>query len=257
MIQVSDSIAHIAIKQPSSVEVFDRAGIEYCCHGGQSLAEASSGVAASPEEISRALVSAGREAPDHGSDWTGKTCEFLILRVLRQQHADLRDGLRNLRILAADAAERNGSKHAELRVIRDLVEELSVELGTHMDAEESTVFPALLEVELAYLVESFASMPRRLLDAILKSMSVQHRVAGRTLGQLRRESNGFCPPARADGKYQEFFGRLRELYIEVRHDLHVENNVLFPRVMQMEAELTSVSYPPSTDPDPKKHVSAA
>jgi len=51
MNQAAEKIGHIAMKQPLSVEIFDRDNIEYCCHGEQTLEEACSRLDVSPGEI--------------------------------------------------------------------------------------------------------------------------------------------------------------------------------------------------------------
>jgi regulator of cell morphogenesis and NO signaling len=237
MTRNADRIAQIAIRQPATVEIFDRAGIDYCCDGSQRLDDECSRLDMPPEEMARTIAEAELESGKHQADWNSSTCEFLILRLLRKEHADIQAQIRDLPTLAAATAERDESRHPELKTIRELVEELTGELTVHMDDEERNVFPILLDVELAYLGELTASSAPREIGSILKKMSEEHRIAGRTLGRLRHESNGFHPPVEADGEYKEFYGRLGSLYSAIRQDLHVENNILFSRVAQMEAAL--------------------
>ena len=237
MTQNADRTAQIAIRQPASGEVFDRAGIDYCCPGTQTLDDVCSILDARPEQMARTIAEAELGSGKHQADWNSNTCEFLILRLLRKEHADLRTEMRVLPVLAATTAERDESHHPELKTIRELVEELAGELTVHMDEEERNVFPVLLDVELAYLGELTPSSTPREIGSILKKMSEEHRVAGRTLGRLRAESHGFHPPVEADGQCKQFYSRLGSLYSAIRHDLHVENSILFSRVAQMEAAL--------------------
>lgn len=235
MTQNADTIPQIAIRQPATVEIFDRTGTAYCRH--RELDDACSTLDLPPQEMARKLAEAELESGKHQADWNNSTCEFLILRVLRKEHAGIQAEIRDLPTLAAVTAEHNESHHPELQTIRELVEELAVELSVHIDAEERNVFPILLDVELAYLGELTASSSSGEIGSILKKMTEEHRVAGRTLGRLRHESNRFHPPVDADGEYKEFYRRLGSLYSAVCQDFHVENDVLFSRVAQMEAAL--------------------
>ena len=169
--------------------------------------------------------------------WRGSTCEFLILRVLRKEHADLRVELHHLRTLAAASAERHHGNRPDIPIIGELVEQLAAELVAHMDTEETTVFPALLEVELAYVGETSASTAPRGVGQLLKSMSEQHQRTRGTLAQLRRESNGFSSPATDALLDREFYAQMASLYCGLRNDFRLENTALFPRVAQMESEL--------------------
>jgi iron-sulfur cluster repair protein YtfE (RIC family) len=106
-----------------------------------------------------------------------------------------------------------------------------------MDTEETTVFPILLEVELAYVGEISASTVPRGVGQLLKSMSEQHQRTRRTLARLRRESNGFSSPSTDGLLDREFYTQMARLYSGLRSDFRLENAVLFPRVAQMESEL--------------------
>ena len=84
MTQNADRTAQIAIKQPASAEVFDCAGIDYCCPGTQTLDDACSILDARPEEMARTIAEAELGSGKHQADWNSSTCEFLILRLLRK-----------------------------------------------------------------------------------------------------------------------------------------------------------------------------
>ena len=237
MNQAAEKIGHIAMKQPLSVEYSTEMASNTVLMGSRHSKEACSRLDVSPGEMTRALADPGGQFAPHQVDWNGSTCEFLILRILRKEHADLKEEIRNLRVLATATSKLHGSAHPELKITRQLFEELAEELTVHLEAEEKTVFPALLEVELAYLGEGTQSLTPGWIPATLKRMSEEHRVAGRTLSLLRQETHAFRVPKGADPAYQEFYDGLRKLYGGIRHDLHVENNILFPRIAQMEMAL--------------------
>ena len=139
--------------------------------------------------------------------------------------------------MAATVADRYRARHPELTVIDELLQKLSFELTTHLAEEEGTLFPALLELELAYLGESpILGYPKRVRN-ILKSMSQQHDTSSVTLRQIRAASHSFCPPSRAAAPYREFYDRLQKFFKELHRDFHMENNILFPQAAQMEAEI--------------------
>lgn len=102
---------------------------------------------------SLAVASASPEFAMNPEQWEGSTCEFLILRVLRKEHADLRAAIRRVRTLAKLVAERQEPKHAEVTIVRELISDLAAEVAAHMLSEEHAVFPVLLDLELAYVGE--------------------------------------------------------------------------------------------------------
>lgn len=186
---------------------------------------------------SLAAVSATPGLGPNPEEYEASTCEFLILRVLRKEHADLRTDIRRVRALAKLAAERQEAGHAEVTIVGELIEDLAAELAAHMLAEEHAVFPALLELELAYVGEGPVSMPARRIEPLLRSMSQQHSATGRTLTRIHHESNGYRPPAGRDREYQQLYEELAKLDSELRRDLRMEDNILFRRATQLEREL--------------------
>jgi regulator of cell morphogenesis and NO signaling len=237
MAAATQTIRQIAIDQPSAIDVFDRMGIEYCCKGWKTLQDACSEIAIPVKDVVRALDQAAAGDRVGNLRFENKTFEFLILRVLRNQHGRVKEELPVLQGIAATVADRYRARHPELAVIDDLLQKLSLELTTHLVEEEGTLFPALLELELAYLGESpILGYPKRVRN-ILKSMSQQHDTSSVTLRQIRAASQSFCPPSRAAAPYREFYDRLQKFFRELHRDFHMENNILFPQAAQMEAEI--------------------
>lgn len=237
MTVASQTVRQIAIEQPSAIEVFDRVGIEYCCKGWKTLEDACSEIAIGVEDMVGALDQAAAGERVSKSRFENRTFEFQILRVLRTQHERVKEMLPLLQGIAATMADRYRTRHPELIAIDELMQALSLELTTHLAEEEGTLFPALLELELAYLGESpICGYPKRV-RTILKSMSQQHDTSSVTLRQMRAASHSFCPPSRAAAPYREFYDRLQKFFRELHRDFHMENNILFPQAAQMEAEI--------------------
>ena len=237
MAAASQTLRQIAIDQPSAIDVFDRMGVEYCCKGWKTLQDACSEIAISVKDVVRALDQAASGDRVSNSRFKNKTLEFLILRELGNQHARVKEEIPVLQAIAATVADRYRSRHPELAVIEELLQKLSLELTTHLAEEEVTLFPALLELELAYMGESpILGYPKRVRN-ILKSMSQQHDSSSATLRQIRVASNSFCPPSRAVASHREFYDRLQKFFRALHRDFHIENNILFPQAAQMEAEI--------------------
>jgi regulator of cell morphogenesis and NO signaling len=188
MAAASQTVRQIAIDQPSAIEVFDRMGIEYCCRGWKTLKDACSEIATSMEDVMRALDQAAAGDKARGPRFENKTFEFLILRALRNQHERVKEELPLLQGTAATVADRYRTRYPELPAIDELIQALSLKLTAHLAEEEDTLFPALLQLELAYLGESpIAGYPKRV-RKILTSMSLQHDTSGLMLHQIWAES---------------------------------------------------------------------
>lgn len=237
MIRANLTVSRIAMEQPSAAKVFDRVGIAYCCDGWKTLNDACSELAISADDLIRALDQAAAEEGRSESHPSNKTVEFLILRVLRAQHEKVKQALPPLEQLATTAAEHNRGKYPEVVVIGELLKSLSSDLTAHLAEEERNLFPALLQLELAYLGENPVSGYPKKVHEIVRSMSEQHGTVGNTLRRMSVESSGFHLPAHADVSCREFYDALRKFYSDLQQDFHVENNILFPQASQLEAAI--------------------
>ena len=73
----------------------------------------------------------------------------------------------------------------------------------------------------------------------IRMMEREHQVAGNDMQLIRELTNSYTPPADACATYRICFAELAMF----EHDLHrhvgLENNVLFPRAIELEWELVS------------------
>jgi regulator of cell morphogenesis and NO signaling len=120
--------------------------------------------------------------------------------------------------MSARAADRHGEAHPELLEVRDLVARLAIEMQQHLEREEREIFPALLHGDLSAVGGEVASA------------EAEHEEVGRLLAGLRRATDGFRPPLAACNTWRGLYHGLAELERDTHVHVHLENNVLFPKV---------------------------
>jgi regulator of cell morphogenesis and NO signaling len=65
-------------------------------------------------------------------------------------------------------------------------------------------------------------------------MMHEHDSAGNALRGLRHASNGYAAPADACISFQTLYRALAEFEADLHQHIHLENNILFPRAIEME-----------------------
>jgi len=63
----------------------------------------------------------------------------------------------------------------------------------------------------------------------------EHDSAGELMQQIRSSSNGYTPPSDACTSYQAAYQGLGEFERDLHLHVHLENNILFPRAVELEA----------------------
>jgi regulator of cell morphogenesis and NO signaling len=224
------TVADIVIANPGASRVFERYAIDYCCHGQRPLAdaciEAGVDVAVVEAEL-RALPSASAAPP---ADDVGA----LIGHIVATHHTYLRRELPRLHDLMEKVVAAHGAAHPEVHGLAQTLAELADDLLPHLAKEEKVLFP--LTIELLGAVEPTTFHCGSVMNPI-RVMHVEHDRVGELLATLRHRTGGYVPPADACPTWRALSAGLAELEADIHTHVHLENNVLFPRIMALEVAL--------------------
>ncbi|HQQ76442.1 MAG TPA: iron-sulfur cluster repair di-iron protein [Thermoanaerobaculia bacterium] len=229
-------VADIAAHHPRSIEVFERHGIDFCCGGRRPLGEACREHGAHVEAVAAEIeAAAAREVPEDRI-FTDAPLATLLDHIVSRYHGALREDLPLLGRLADKVAEVHGMRHPELVELARVYRELRSELEPHLATEEDRVFPSV-----RLLAESGA--PAENVKGALHALEEEHDRAGAALASLRALSRGFVVPDDACATYQALYEGLVRFERELHEHVHLENNVLFPRVVSLEMSAAASRAP--------------
>jgi regulator of cell morphogenesis and NO signaling len=232
----AQTVRNIALHQPSAIPVFDHLGIDYCCGGHQPLSEACAANKLDVNAVLVALEFAACRPSLPSPDWSRASLELLCAHLIVKHHAFARRELTRLLELGVNVLARHGAVHPELAAIQSTLAQLDSEINLHLAKEESVLFPYIVSLErsLTDIAEDPVSCFGFLPDP-LAILSEEHVEIGALLTHLRQLSHHFTPPRGACLTYRIFYTGLQELDHDLRQHMHLENNVLFPRAVQLEA----------------------
>jgi len=219
------TVGELVAERPSRSRVFQKHGIDFCCQGGRTLAEACQRKVVDPS-----LVVSELEAESHDEVEASNPAELppteLIEHIVSKHHGYLRDELPRLHTMAQRVAQVHGPHTPSLVQVHLIYEEMMVELTHHMMKEEEVLFPAIR----AMASGGSAGIP---LDGAIATMLAEHDEAGAALAKMRELTNGFTPPPEACNTYRALFAGLAELEEDLHRHIHLENSVLFPAARKM------------------------
>ena len=235
----TQSIREIVSAQPSAAQIFLRFDIDLCSHADESLIQACAELQLSVDQVLEKLADAEAQAlgaapVDPASLSTGR----LIQHIVRVHHQRVRQELPGLAELAHKLAAKRGDRALELKNVEALVEELHADLLSHIQKEEQVLFPFISELEQ----NSKAGEPpaHACFGSVAQPISMmmdEHKSAGHTMAELRRLTHGFRPPEWACATHVALYGGLRAFDLDLEQHVHLENDVLFPLAIEMEAAL--------------------
>ena len=105
----------------------------------------------------------------------------------------------------------------------------------HMMKEEAVLFPYIVRMEEAVIQqEPVLPPPFGTVQNPVTMMIHEHDSAGDALRALRQFSSGYVPPADACISFQTLYKALAVFEADLHQHIHLENNILFPRAIEME-----------------------
>ena len=237
MINANRTIGEIAGRQPSTIEVFEQLGIQYCCHEEDTV-EATCKYLGLPvkgvlSELNRvADANSTTKAP-----WAGPILEALMGKLLRTRTVLIQQDLPHIQQLARTVSSCHLREHPNAIHVAHLSATLANEVTSHFTDEAQILFPKIRELELAYVGRRSATVRLDSVRNDLAHMTHEHGAVGDLLSRIQDATEDYNATATTCPSYREICQKLKELDGEVRQEVHLENNVLFNRALRISEAL--------------------
>jgi regulator of cell morphogenesis and NO signaling len=231
-IRVDDTVGAVVARHPGLSRVFETMGIDYCCGGKKTLDEACRIKELDPEALLLALdeVVSSEDAPV--VDAAALSLTELVDHIEQTHHVYLRDESPRILELTDKVASVHGKKEPRLHEVRETSRALLEELSGHLMKEEQVLFPMVRQLDASSTTPVFHCGS---LANPLGQMEREHDEAGAALARLSELTDGYAPPDWACNTFRAMLDALARLEGDLHQHIHKENNVLFPRALEMEA----------------------
>jgi regulator of cell morphogenesis and NO signaling len=226
-IDSEQTLGALVAERPALTATLEKLRLDYCCGGGQTLAEACRRRGLDADTVVVLLeqltdrAAAGRTEPH---DLRGATFPELCDHIVSAHHDRLRQELPRIEELLATVVRVHGDEHAELHDLARLFATLACELREHVASEEAIVFPA------ARTLAAGEEPGLRVAD-LVEEHTGEHAEAGDALAALRELAGGYDPAGAFCGTHRSLLLALEAFEIDLHQHVHEENNLLFPRML--------------------------
>jgi regulator of cell morphogenesis and NO signaling len=235
-----ETIGEIAAKDLKKAEIFKKYGLDFCCGGKKTVKEACAekglDVAAIEDELQKTIVQTkARELPYN--DWS---LDFLADYIINTHHSYLRKNMPDILKYSEKVATVHGHAHEELHIVYNIAQAIDQELNTHMMKEERVLFPYIKELQLA--ANNKTTNPSAHFGTVknpINMMEMEHEMLGNNLKELRIITNNYQLPPDACNSYRMLFKMLFDMEEDLHLHIHLENNILFPKAIELEKKLNS------------------
>jgi regulator of cell morphogenesis and NO signaling len=226
----SAHVSDIVSAAPATIAVFQRHHIEFCCAGHVPLQVVCENEGLDVADLIAELTTATQPFAET-DDWQEATLTEIVAHVQATYHEPLYQELPRLAAMLAKVVQRHGDRMPEtLLPLQATFRQLERDLTLHMKKEDTILFPAIVRFESQ--PDLSVTGPHPLAGPIVV-MEHDHDHASDALASIRSLTGGYEAPDGACPTFRGLFHGLRELEHRMHLHVHLENDILFPRALQL------------------------
>ncbi|MDB5252610.1 MAG: hypothetical protein JWP27_1779 [Flaviaesturariibacter sp.] len=238
----ASSVSEIVRADYRTADVFKKWGINYCCGGNATLAEACAVRNVDIAVLSGELANATQPAAcGRRLDFSSWSLSFLVEYLLHVHHAYLDQTLPELGATLSSFAQGHQSKYPYMKEVNRAFAALSTALMVHQRHQEKATFPYMKQVANAHRNSDvygrlfIRTLRRPVEEAIVK----EHGQVATLIEALRAATNGYQFGADTCTNHQVIYRKLKEFDDDLVQHVFIENAVLLPKLARLERELHS------------------
>lgn len=232
-------VSDVALLDVRLRNALEELGIDTCCGGQKTLQDAVRGGALSLEAVLGRLQTAW-ERPMPASapqkDWRAVPVSELCRHIVDTHHAWLYVNLPKLGELLAKVQKAHAANHGVMleELARDFVP-LSEDLLHHLPKEESILFPLICALEQQAAGGPRAQSHCGSVANPIGQMVYEHETAGALLAKLRETTHDYTVQPDFCVSFKALYEGLQNLEADLHEHIFLENNILFPKAVELES----------------------
>jgi regulator of cell morphogenesis and NO signaling len=230
------TLDELAIRIPASIELFERFGLDYYQNGQQTLREAClsvglsfSAIDAELSQLEEAQLTLDDMSADRLIDFLNGRCHASEKELLRSVHAAIRKQMKTA----------TGAEETVLLLIEPLFCEFRELLLEHCRKEDELFFPFMRKLVALHRsrelkvpgASGFIRNPLLILES-------EHNDITDLLVTIKQTAHQFLPGTESTPGYQALMQQLILFERDLHLHLHIENNILFPKLLLLEEEVS-------------------
>ncbi len=230
------TLSQLVLNDFHAAEVLEKYQLDFCCNGNRLFFEGCTEKGLNYDAILSEIENA--KMRNHEQKFDQWELDFLIDYIINNHHQYIKQSGTIINEHIDKTAAVHGKNHPEIIEAAKLFSICLKDLKQHMMKEETILFPYI-----KYLVKvkngaaSFEAPYFSTIRNPINMMEAEHKSAGDIFAQIRDLTNNYTLPSDACNTYRAAFGELNDFELDLHKHIHLENNILFPKAIEMEKEM--------------------
>ena len=230
-------VSYIVADNYKTAEIFKAYGIDFCCNGNRTIEKVCETNNVDIEILIDKIAEAYKEEsiPEEYQSWD---IDFLSDYIYNKHHKYIENKVPEIKEYLIKLCQVHGTFHPELLEIFNLFSASSEDLIVHMKKEELILFPYFKKLAEANRNKSLLSNNGvKSIKNPITMMHQDHDNEGKRFRYISELSNGYSPPIDACNTYKVTYSLLQEFEDDLHKHIHLENNILFKKAIELEQKL--------------------
>ncbi len=237
-IQENQIIGELVANDYRTASVFKKYGIDFCCQGNRTIYDACEAKKIDEKSVVADLNTLINSKADSGVDYQSWPIDLLADYIEKKHHRYVEEKTLEIKPYLEKICRVHGERHPELHEINTHFNATAGELAMHMKKEELMIFPYIRKMAKAQQEHTKVVSPQfESIQFPIQAMMDDHLNEGERFRIIEEISNNYTPPEDACNTYRVTFALLKEFEQDLHLHIHLENNILFPRAIELEKQL--------------------
>lgn len=222
------TVGEIVANDFRTAEIFSQAGIDFCCNGKMSLEDSCKDKNLDIDTLQGELAEVAQTPVSPSQNFKEWDLGFLCDYIVNTHHCYVNKALPELLFYTEKIWLVHGESHPELEEIATLFQKLNEEITIHLKHEEEVLFPAIKR-----MVQGANEIDRAIIHEEINRMWGEHEFVGGSMDKINQLSGAYKVPADTCNTYLVTFQKLKEFEDDIHVHVHLENNILFPKALNL------------------------
>jgi regulator of cell morphogenesis and NO signaling len=232
-------IGELVAQDYRTASVFKKYGIDFCCQGNRTIQDACDKKNIDSNIVVNDLERVIKEQSNDATDYKSWPLELLADHIEKRHHRYVEHKILEIQPYLNKICRVHGERHPELFEILQHFNASAGELTAHMKKEEFILFPFVRKMAKAKQDGLKVTAPHfGTVENPVHMMMDEHTAEGDRFSKIEALSNNYTAPQDGCSTYRVTYALLKEFEQDLHLHIHLENNILFPKAIALEKELS-------------------
>lgn len=234
-------VGQIVAEDYQTYPVFESHKIDYYNKGKQSLQDAAGAHKIDLQALKNEIASKKDIQTEEAEDFNSWPLDALSDYIVKTYHQYADKQIQVIKPALEKACQEYGERYPWLPQIKKLFDEAAGIIAVHQKKEELILFPFIRKMADAKKNNKEFVTPRatKSVESPVDMLTHEHYQQSDLFKKIAELSHDYTLPEEVDGAFKDSLHLLKEFELSLHKHLHLENNILFPKALKLEKELTA------------------